>query len=161
MNASGLIDPKQKATINRRGFGFWSMNSTGKLSETRAAKGSTKLCMRCYTSAVKRCSLRTETCSDMENKWWAASHGKGEQKSSQISTVLSNHCIRFQGKKSNANYSLWICICVCSIYPYSNNTRVLSWRPGFIWLLTLALNHLYMSFWNIFLFRFLWELSYM
>lgn len=40
------------------------MNSTGKLSETCAAKGSSKLHVICYTSTVKCYSLQIKTCSD-------------------------------------------------------------------------------------------------
>lgn len=65
MNPSILIDPKQKATVNRQGFGFWSMNSTGELSETGAVKGFSKLRIRCYTSTVKCYSLQIKTCSDI------------------------------------------------------------------------------------------------
>lgn len=54
---------QQKATVNRQGFGFWAMNSIGKLSETRAANRPRKLRLGCCTPTVKCCSLHIQACS--------------------------------------------------------------------------------------------------
>lgn len=145
---------QQKAAVNRQGFGFWFVNSPGKLSETCAANEPRRLCLGCCT--FKRCSLQTQACSGGE-KWSPRWHRRGNGNPVRLHRPLKLLFI-FPHKL----FTLYSYFYVFSLPVYrAQHSESWAKEPGFLRCLTLAFNHLSRLFGDLFLFTFLWELSYM
>lgn len=144
------LDWSAESSSNRQGFGFWLMNSTGKLSGPCAAKQPRGSCLGCCTPASNTApSKLTLLC------WGKRVTQKRKWKSSQIAQV-PKWLLVFPHK-----VLISVVISVHSVYLQSTTFRVLGWGPGFLCCLTLAFNHLSRLFGDLFLFKFLWDLSYM